>query len=93
MSHGGVPTDLGENRITRDTVDDWPRLELHWARDEETKQERCSIYRGRPRLFRIWEESGARLRQDIVLAAPSWRQPVQRLRNGKSGRATVTTTW
>jgi hypothetical protein len=29
-----------ENGITRAMVDDWPRLELHWARDEETKQGR-----------------------------------------------------
>jgi hypothetical protein len=44
-------TDLGENGITRAMVDDWPRLELHWARYEETKQGRCSIYRGWPRLL------------------------------------------
>jgi hypothetical protein len=86
-------TELGENEINWAMLDDWPRLELHWAHDEETKQGRCSIYRVRPWLFQIWEESGARLRQDIVLAAPSWSQPMQQLRNGKSGRATVTTTW
>jgi hypothetical protein len=34
-----------------------------------------------------------RRRWDISRVSPSWRQPVQRLQNGKSGRATTTTTW
>jgi hypothetical protein len=34
-----------------------------------------------------------RRRWDILLLSPSWRQPVQRLQDGNSRRATVTTTW
>jgi hypothetical protein len=44
----------------------------------------CHANFGRHKTRRWW---------DISPLSLSWRQPMQRLRDGNSGRATVTTTW